>query len=89
MYSTKKYLFRYRNKNHRDFIKVLDRYQLGIRDGYNRGIWLYESDMAALKAAMLSDPHHYMVDGTTASLCVEGGKPSRHVFYMDFEDALE
>lgn len=86
---TKRKLFRYQNRNHRDFIAVLDRYQLGLRDGYERGVWLYSTDLDALKDAMLADPKHDIIDGSLASLNVEARSPSRHVFFLDFVDALE
>lgn len=86
---SKRKLFRYRYRHHRDYIDVLDRYQLGVRDSYGRGVWLYSEELDALKDAMLQDPKHDMVDDSLSSLNVEARNPTRHVFYMDFVDALE
>lgn len=86
---SKRKLFRYKSRFDRDFITVLDRYQLGVRDGYGRGVWLYSEELDALKDAMLADPKHDMIDGSLSSLNVEAKSPSRHVFYLDFVDALE
>ena len=89
MSKRKLFLFRYKSKFDRDYIAVLDRYQLGVRDGYGRGVWLYSEELDALKDAMMADPKHDMIDGSLASLNVEARNPSRHVFFLDFVDALK
>ena len=67
---------------------VLTRYGIGIEDKFGRGIWILESDLPQIEAAMRKDPTFCVVGGNYGwpkELCVNGTNIHNQVLFRDFK----
>lgn len=74
------------HRHHGPMARVLERYGIGTRDRYGRGIWVNRDDLPAIEAAMEADPTK-IVHGER--ILVQGSNKHNHVELADFRRILK
>ena len=76
-----------RNGQHQRPIKaVFDRYGLGTKDKYNRGVWVSQADVQKAIEMMDSDPSFFICQGYKV---VNGTNCHNHVTDYDLKELFE
>lgn len=66
--------------------KVLDRYGIGKKDKYDRGIWISEADLPAIKAGMQAQRNK--IEGC-GDIAVPGTNIHNWVYYHQYVDLFK